>query len=220
MFVAKRQIKESEGRRYLENPKRYPGFLEHYYSHPETKPWEPHTEEIKRQIAGLFENPVFLRLSRVANKICEIEELQQIQVETVPVWVSLDVLVEDGQDGYVIIDWKTGREHQADKVAAQLGVYGVYVHHQYFRHHQADGRPVGGLKAMYVNTRHNTHETFVVDAEMIADAGRLIHQSAKSMLELLADKTENIANKEDFPVIEEGSAACSQCSYRRACGRE
>ena len=127
---ARQQIEDSKYSRYLRNPKKYPGFIEHYYG-LDGGDWEPVLDELTRQVNGLFENPVLLRLTRVPEQICEIEELRQIHIDGIPVWVSLDVLVRDDKGGFVIVDWKTGRGHSSDKVAAQLGVYGVYVNSYY-----------------------------------------------------------------------------------------
>ena len=66
----------------------------------------------------------------------EVEELRQIQVDDIPVWVSLDALVRDGKGGFVIVDWKTGKNHTTEKVAGQLGIYALYVLDRYVRHRE------------------------------------------------------------------------------------
>jgi hypothetical protein len=217
---ANRQIEASLQARYRNNPKAWPGFLEHYYGGKSDEPWPPLTTEMARQVMGLFDNPVFLRLTRVPERIREVEELAQIQIEGIPVWVSLDVLVEDDRGGLVIVDWKTGQDHASSKVAAQLGVYGVYVNQRYLAQQPLRADPTSPIKAMYVNTRHNTFETFEVNEEAIQAAKRTIVGSAKTMMEPLSDVNENIAIKADFPCIPEGSEACRRCVYRRSCGRE
>ena len=217
---ARLKIQDSEAGRYRLNPKRYPGFEEHYYEEKESPPWESILDEMERQIQGLFLNPVFLRLTRVPDRICEIEELEQVQIGSIPVWVSLDVLVRDEHKGYVIIDWKTGQSHTSTSVNAQLGIYGVYVKHRYFGSLDTLFQDSGSLKAMYVNTRQNTFQTVVVDETMIEEAITLITLSSKKMKERLHDVSENIALKADFPMISEGSQKCTFCVYRRSCERE
>ena len=214
---ANQQIEDSKFSRYLKSPKKYPGFVEHYYGE-ETTPWEPLTDELVRQVEGLFDNAVLLRLTRVSERIREVEELRQIEIKGIPVWVSLDVLVEDGQGGFVIVDWKTGRHHSSSTVSAQLGVYGVYVRSNYLS--SADSLSGPRIRAMYVNTRENTYETFVVDQEMMEAATHTIITSARAMKDKLSDESENIAEKSTFPRIQEGSEECTRCVYRRTCGRE
>lgn len=213
---ARRQILDSQHSRYLQNPKRFPGFVEHYYRSEEAD-WTPNLEEIERQVRGLFTNPVFLRLTSVAPRILEVEELRQIRIDDVPVWVSLDALVQDGNGGFVIVDWKTGQNHTSEKVMGQLGIYGLYVLDAYVPE-TATPRP--SIQAMYVNTRHSTYETVMIDQEAIDTAKRVVRDSAEKMRSFLRDIPENHANKADFPMLPEDSLRCQKCAYRRSCDRE
>lgn len=220
---ARRAIDESARGLYRFRPKRSPGFVDHYYGlETPDEAWQADLEEIERQIRGLFTNKVFQRLARVPGRIIEVERLEQVEVGGVPVWVSLDVLVSDGAGGYVIIDWKTGREHDAETVAAQLGVYGAYVLDRYLdqRPHTAGDDHVGRIQAMYVNLRSDTFETRPIDREVLERTVRTVQDSASAMRERLEDATENIAREGDFPMVEEGSPACRWCVFRRTCGRE
>ena len=87
------------------NPKKFPGFSAHYYGE-ETDPeaGQGAVDDIGQLIGNVFDNPVFLRLAQVPDRIRESEKLVRIPIADVPVWVSLDVLVEDGQGGFVIVD--------------------------------------------------------------------------------------------------------------------
>jgi hypothetical protein len=216
-------IGDSERGLYRHDPKRKPGFVEHYYGE-EIPPdaWEGDIDEIARQVAGLFENPVFLRLCRVPEQIDEVEELAQVRIDGVPVWVSLDVLVRDSDGGRVVIDWKTGRAHESDTVAQQLGVYGAYVAARYFdAPPDGDGPlPDGRIKAMYVNLRSGDYETFTIDAATIRGSVAQIRSSVAAMYERLADVRGNIAREEDFPMLPAGDPQCARCAYRRSCGRD
>lgn len=215
-------IEDSERGRYRDEPKHRPGFVEHYYGQEVTREqWEQDVEEIARQLAGLFGNPVFRRLLDVPARIREIEELQQLQVGSVPVWVSLDVLVEDGEGGFVVIDWKTGRGHDVETVAGQLSVYGAYVLQRYLDEDLREVTPqaLDRVKAMYVNLRSGDREVLSVDLTALTDALECIDGSASEMRALLVDEAENVARIDDFPMLPEGSAACSTCNFRGTCGR-
>ena len=196
--------------------------VDHYYELGTTREeWDASQAEIARQVGGLFDNPVFLRLTRVPGRIEEVERLAQVLVGDVPVWVSLDVLVRDGEGGLVIIDWKTGAAHDPETVSRQLGVYGVYVMDRYFgiRATQQTKRPVGQLKAMYANLRENTFSVYGVDEEGLAATTAAILESAALMREKLTDVPDNSALEEDFPMVDEGSEHCLRCPFRRTCGR-
>ena len=210
-----RQIEDSKHGRYQINPKRFPGFSEHYFGLVEDD-WQPMKDELTRQVRGIFDNPIFLRLARVPERIQEIEELESLDMSGIPVWVSLDVLVDDGRGGFVIIDWKTGTNHTVEKVAAQLGIYALYVKERY----GSRLRNVSSIQAMYVNTRHHTFETIPIDETSVQTAIQTVQSSSAAMQDLLADREHNIAHIERFPRLSEGSEACGFCEYRRSCGRE
>lgn len=218
-----RDIEDSARGLYRHMPKKAPGFVDHYYAlETPDEVWQADVDEIARQVANVFENPVFLRLSRVPERIVEFERLEQVVVDDVPVWVSLDVLVGDGEGGLVVIDWKTGKEHDTETVVRQLGVYGVYVMDRYFQVPPlSEGpRPVDRIKAMYVNLRETHHEVRTVDPELLDNTVRTIRDSAEAMRSALVRPFENEGRIEDFPMTEEGARACSWCPYRRTCGRE
>jgi len=216
-------IEESRAGMYRFNPKRSPGFVDHYYGlEPGEEAWAADLVELERQVRGLFENRVFLRLARVPERIREVERLETLRVEDVPVYVSLDVLVSDGDGGFVIIDWKTGKEHDSETVVAQLGVYGLYVFDRYFRIPPSASveRPVGKVTTMYVNLRTGHHEVHQPTDEVLVGTVEVIRTSAQAMRERLADRRENIAREDDFPRVDAGHPACTSCAFRRTCGRE
>jgi hypothetical protein len=211
---ARREIEDSARERYRENPKKYPGFAEHYYGQSvSSADWDETLGEMERQLVGFFDSAVFLRLVRVPQQIVEIEELQQVELAGVPVWVSLDVLVRDEAGGFVVIDWKTGAAHDPATVVQQLGVYAAYVRQRYM---SDDGE----VRVMYANLRHGDHEVRVVTGDLVTQAVGRIEKSASAMTSLLDDAAENIANVQSFPMLEEGSSVCATCVYRRSCERE
>lgn len=218
---ARREIDESSRGLYRLDPKKFPGFAEHYYGDgDDPERWTEAIDEATRQIRELFNNPAFLRLARVPERIREVERLEQIRVDGVPVWVSLDVLVDDGKDGFVIIDWKTGKGHGADEVAAQLGIYGVYVLSAYFGVPPGQPGPFDRIRTMYVNLRTGERDVRPLQASDVDAAIDTIRTSSAAMKATLVDMAENVARKDDFPQLDAGSAACGRCVFRRTCGRE
>jgi len=221
--AARRTIDESQRGLYRFSPKHKPGFVDHYYAlDTPSDAWEADLAEISRQIRGLFDNKVFLRLTRVPERMVEVEQLEQLHVGDVPVWVSLDVLVSDGDGGFVVIDWKTGRAHDGETVVRQLGVYGAYVVQRYLRRdpHQVDGELLDRVKVMYVNLREHSFDTRDLVVEGMQQTLQTIRTSAAGMRDLLRDVSENVADEADFPMLEEGAEACAHCPFRRSCGRD
>lgn len=221
--TARRAIEESERGIYRIRPKRSPGFVDHYYGLGTPRDaWAEDLAEIERQIRGLFENRVFQRLASVPERIVEVERLEQVRIAGVPVWVSLDVLVTDGSGGFVIIDWKTGKAHDADTVVRQLGVYGAYVLDRYLNAPPSRASEVlfGRIKGMYVNLRTGEHHVSDLDGPAVGTMVETVRASAAAMRERLQDTYRNIAIEDDFPKLPEGSEACARCVHRRACGRD
>lgn len=208
--AASQEISDSERGRGLQRPSKITHFQEHYYG--QAVDWDPLVDEIERQVRGIFRNRVFQRLLTVPERIMEVEQLRRFPVGRDEVWAALDVLVSDGSGGVVIIDWKTGEAHDDNDIAAQLGVYGLY----------ASGVlhiPEDRILAMHVNLRYATETRHPVGPVQIDLARQTIAQSMAHMRSLLVDVENNIANKEDFELIPEGSSRCQWCNFRRACGR-
>lgn len=211
---AEAAVRDSRAGRYRENPKRYPGFACHYFGDPEDL--DGLAEEAAEITTSVFKNPALQRLSAVPERIREVERLEQLTVGDVPVWVSLDVLVADGQGGYVVIDWKTGSHHDLDQVRQQLGIYALYVLSRYLGGASSD---VGRVKTMMVNLRSGEQEVHLCDDGHLAEATGLVRSSAATMRGLLRNILANEAHIDDFPVLEVGAPACERCLFRRSCGR-
>jgi hypothetical protein len=216
----KQHFIDSKEGRYRYNPKRYPGFVGDYYG--ESVDFDVQEEligELVRQVDGMFDNPVFTRLLSVPHRIREIERLEQFTVGEIPVWVSLDVLVENQQGGLVVVDWKTGRSHTSAHVAAQLGIYGLYVRDRYLNGVESAAESLG-VEALYANLRTGTHEVWKLDKGSLKAAREVISNSAQKMQEKLLSLAENTTQESEYPLLPEGSSECEKCVFRRTCNRE
>ncbi len=220
LIRARREVAESERGANRRSPSKFTGFREHYYNDEVSQDeWNATLAEIERQIVGLSECPSYKRIEALClnegtpEKVVEIEELVKILIDGVPVWVRLDALLMGRNDEYVVLDWKTGKAHVDDVIAAQLGVYGLYcvLHH---------GAREDRIVAMHANLRTNSQAKHTINAETMVETRRLIRDSAERMLSVLRDRDKNIADIEDFPPLPEGSSRCTWCSFRRTCDRE
>lgn len=211
---AEEDIAGSASGAWLRRAAKRVGFAEHYYGElPSSEYWRQAVEEIERQVRALLANRIFRRLLDVPERIREVEELQRFPVGDIDVFVSLDVLVDDGRGGVVIIDWKTGDAHEDETIAAQLGVYGLYAR-------DVLGVPGDRIVAMHVNLRHDQEVRHPVGDAEIALAREAIASSAAAMRGALQDVAANVAVREDFPTLPVGDARCGWCRFRRGCGRE
>ncbi len=220
--MARRQIDDSARGLYRANPKNFPGFDEHYYGTASDVDWEATVAQVATLVGNIFSNPIFLRLAQVPERIREMERLERLEVDGVPVWVSLDVLVEDGDGGMVVVDWKTGVAHDTSRIEGQLAVYAAYVLQRYYATEPtgAADAPLDRIQTMYANLRDNSQQIFAVDGAALERTLNTIRASAGAMRETLVDPQNNVGREDDFPMLPEGSELCVSCSYRRTCGRE
>jgi hypothetical protein len=207
--VAVQSIRDSEAGLGMAFPAKYVHFQEHYYG-IKTE-WDGVLEELEGLLKNLFANRIFQRLQSVPERILEVEELHRFSVDKDELWVSLDVLVEDGQGGGVIIDWKTGSFHEDATIQAQLGIYGLYAS-------MVRNIPESKLKALYVNLRYDTETQATVSPAALTVAKATLRSSLSRMRGLVT--AENEASRSDFPLIPEGSERCLTCNFRGSCGRK
>lgn len=210
----RRQIDDARRGLAALDPRKRTNFLVLFYEDdPGDAWWEDLVDEMCGQVEAWLDHPLAQRLHEVPERIREVEKLERLVVGEVPVWVSLDVLVEDGQGGFVVIDWKTGRHHVDEVVDGQLGVYGLYVHRRY-------GAPVDRVVGVHASTRFGDFRQHAIDAEGLRLTHELVHASAARMAALLADPGKDEADEDRFARLPEGDPQCATCRYRRACGRE
>lgn len=206
-------LRGSASGRWLERPSRKVGFREHYYQEPVPEGgWEEAAAEIERQVRGLYAHRIFRRLHDVPERIREVEELRRFAVGDAEIYVALDVLVADGRGGVVIIDWKTGDNHDDREIGGQLGVYGLYATQQL-------GVPPDRVSAMHVNTRSGTETRHVVGIPEIQRAEEEIRAGVAAMRSRVYDPAANLAKIEDHPPRPEGDPECASCNFRGVCGR-
>jgi hypothetical protein len=209
--IAKAEVEGSKNERYRNNPKKNPGFQEHYYDVSSKEHFSEVYIEIERQIRVLYENAIFKRILQVPERIRQIEVLNQTVLADVPVWVKLDVLMEDGDGGLVIVDWKTGRSHVSETVNDQLGIYALYARQDL---------GVQNIKAVHVNLREDQFSTYEVDESQLEKSEAFVRDSAAAMRAMLAQPDDNAGEESDFEKLPEGSRACLRCRFRRDCERD
>ncbi|MCB9680749.1 MAG: PD-(D/E)XK nuclease family protein [Alphaproteobacteria bacterium] len=196
------------------DPRRYTGFAALYYDEvPEPGWWDALVDDLVGQVAAWLDHPIAARIREVPERVREVERLERFVVGDTPLFVALDVLVDDGQGGLVVIDWKTGTMHVDDEVDAQLGVYALYAHRRYTM-------PGPRITVVQASTRDGSFRQRTGSAADLAETSRRIQASADQMAALLRDPTRDEAEEVRFPKLPAGSDTCETCTYRRACDRE
>jgi len=209
MVSANAEVTASEEGRWRASPREQPGFQEHYYK---SRPWEPWSNtlgDIGELVRVLYDHAVFRRIAEVPERLVEIEELVEVELRGVPTRVRLDVLMDDGAGGMVVIDWKTGRSHRPEVVRDQLAVYGLYVEEKYKR----------SARGMYANIRLNNWGLYDLDEALLDRVAAFIQRSAEEMVAMDPEPDAVLESEERFTKIPVGSRECRWCSFKRDCGR-
>lgn len=215
---ARRAVAHSEASLYRGDPAGFTGFDAHYYGQPFDG--AEAVEEVRDKVSRLLEHPVVQRLSQVPERIREVEQVSRLRLAGVEVFVSPDVIVDDGAGGVVVIDWKTGRQHHPDDVDGQLGVYGLYALRAYAGVDPERGDlPLARVRGLYahVDGDHRTVPLSVGDIDAALDAIRSSTPEMRGDDVSAASEAPPLAA---FPMVAEGDPRCGWCSFRRTCGRE
>lgn len=199
--------------RYRHDPKRSPGFVEDYYQERVSdEEWEQAITTALECVRTFYRSPVYRRLEVVGpDGILSVEDLHFFRVDGVKVWIKMDLAMRGKDGGVVIVDWKTGLHHDPDDITLQLGIYGLFGL-QFWK------IPAELLRGFDVNLRSGEVHNHVVDANRLQEVESHIRTSIRSMMALLKDPQQNIADEEDFARTED-LRRCRRCRFRGMCER-
>lgn len=217
---ARRTIEHSSTEMYRGDPKAFRGFDAHYYE--QSFDGTAALADLEAAVRKLLDHPVLARLTEVPERVREIERFSRLRLWGVDVWLSPDVVVEDGAGGFVVVDWKTGRHHQDDVVDGQLGLYALYVLDRYTNTRVDRGGPlpldrVKGLVATLGDPPFRNRSLTPADVEATRQA---ILGSITAMRGEQVSAEGEVPPESAFPKVREGDPRCSWCSFRRTCQRE
>ncbi len=158
-------------------------------------------------LTNFYNSEIFLNIKGVDSLYWKpIEQFQQLQIENYTVGLKMDFAIEiDGK--LEIYDWKTGKED--DSNIEQLVCYALYGEQEW-------GYSLDDiiLKIFYLN--ENQLEQHNVSAEQKVEAIERIIQNSERMLSMLDDKDNNVASKDNFPMIDNLNE-CKWCFFQEMC---
>jgi hypothetical protein len=190
------------------------GLVEHEYGEPVAdQEWKRVWEEVVEGSLRAFYRSEALERIRAApaERWLSVDELDHWIFEGTKVWVAVDFAYRDERGRVNLLDWKTGREREVDRV--QMGVYALYAGEKW----QAGPEEVlAGL--VYLGAEGAPSVEVAADAASLQACRSEIRGSIAAMKELLDDPPRNLASMERFP-RREAPEACARCPFRRPCGR-
>ncbi len=196
----------------LDNPKDVRGFEAVEYGLADEGFQDALWEDLLGQADALQAHPLFVRVLERPELVKEVETFGRVWMGDVPVTVSLDCLIHDPDKGWFVIDWKTGTRHAEDVVDAQLVLYTSYVRRRYRAR-------LGDITAVSAMTRDGSHRQTQVEWADIGRMKKLVAASAERMVGMLDGSGKDRVDKDDAPMLPEGSETCGECRFRVLCGR-
>ena len=207
----KKSWAQSKNEEWRDNPKWKTNLFEHYYG---KKPSDQDLLDIRdlmvNSIDGFFVSDSYRFIQTMSDtQWLAIEDLDSFEVHGAKLWVKLDFAIRHGERVY-IYDWKTGKVVKENEV--QLAVYAIYAQQKW----DVDLKLIR-LFDVYLNQQLPV-KVKPTD-KLISSASDFIKASIDDMKDLLADRENNKAEIDLFPLASEDreSYPCSYCSFQTIC---
>ncbi|MGE4157776.1 MAG: PD-(D/E)XK nuclease family protein [Planctomycetota bacterium] len=206
----RREFASSRDGRYLEDPKREPGLVEHHYKENiPASAWRDNADLVRRCLGRFYTLPLFDHLRTMPKEnFIEIERLTSFEFEGTKIWVVLDLFYRDG-DSKVIVDWKTGKA--GDRPAPlQLATYAMYAQ-------KVHGFKVADLRGCEVNLQHGVDLAYDVSESEAEHTKATLRGCIKDMKSLLVDEINNVPIAEEGFALARDESSCRFCNFKEIC---
>jgi hypothetical protein len=213
----KAEWKHSHDGKHWQDRKTFAGLREHEYREAlEPEVWKRNWELTREALAWFFQSrwPA-LAQSLPRERWIEVDSadfdrsvfyLDGVKVFAVPDFAYFD---EDGAPR--VVDWKTGNAR--DGYDAQVLGYALYLSERY-------GLPLERIRTSLVYLNAGVEKEVPCTPEAVEGFKALFRDSVGRMRVLLADAEKNVPRGEEAFPQKEDPAGCSECVFRRPCGRE
>lgn len=185
------------------------------FEHEYQTPVDPEDKKIlvgtvMRSLRNFFKSPTLASAFAVGrDQWLTVEDLVSFNVGSAPVFLRMDLAYREPSGRVVIVDWKTGRgEGRFNEV--QLAGYALYAAEQGWAASPEEIVTELAYLAVPKYVRRS------VDARRLDAARNFIERSATRMKALLLDPLLNLAQIENFPMIDK-PRVCRRCNFRSLC---
>jgi len=212
-------LKASKQKKYIDDPKKYPGFTEHYYEeNVSDAQWIECRDKVQACLAYFFQCDIFINIKKsdFASWI-KFEELDSYVINGANMWVKLDFgLVL--KDILHIFDWKTSKEMMTKEAAViQLAHYAKYAMLKL-------GHDLNKIRVHEVNVHLREKVSYDVTEDMIATLDNFRNRSCEAIFEPFGhDPSTSAANlkgfipdKNKFPIADT-KRPCKFCNFKGIC---
>ncbi len=202
-----KDFNDSKSKIYREYPKRT-ALFEHVYDMliPKDK-WDKLFRKAEKCITNFYNSNVYQKIKNTpTNQWVLLEDFLDFNFENTKIFLRIDFAVKENEK-ITLYDWKTGKDRNKD-MKVQLACYALYALNEW------DIEPKDITIKKY-NVAMDKEKESEIDHNTIENIKEYIRTSIKEMKNLLEDKEDNIAKKEDFPMNK--SSSCSWCKFKKIC---
>ncbi len=201
---------------WRENPKKYPPLFEIYYDRiPSVDRLREYAEKARSAFTTVRGSLLYSRICSlsagdylwidpVGESFSEeiIFEVSPYQAISVP-----DLVIQEGER-VVIVDWKTGKEKEADRIQVEAAAAWAA---------QALGTGDREIEGVLFYTESGEERRFPIGREDVDRVEELIREDMAAMSACLRDPENNIPRGEDHFPLQENRAFCRYCEFQEIC---
>jgi len=200
--------KQSKNKLWIKNPKWNTNLFEHYYNREIRKEDGLRIKErVLDSLANFYDSDIFARIRDIEPVSWKpIEQFQSFKIVDYTIGLKIDFAIDiDGN--LEIYDWKTGKE--SDSNIEQLICYALYGEQKW-------GYKLENIKLKLFYLNDNRIEEYKVSPEQKSEVIDNIIKNCQIMQSLLEDPDNNIAAKDNFPMIDNLNV-CKWCFFQELC---
>ncbi len=198
------------------NPKRYPPLFELYYDRlPPKEELREMADKARRAVTNLKESPLYARIRSLNREDIVwsdspdsgFSEQSCFSVEPFEAIALPDLVFREGDDT-VIVDWKTGRADDDDRL--QMGAAAIWTAQRF-------AVPPGRIRAVNAYLDPGREEEFEIDDKLTNLAAKTIRGEMEAMAAYLSDRGKNLpAPMTEFPRVD-NQRLCRWCEFQEIC---
>ncbi len=203
--------KESINKReeWLKNPKSYSMLHEFYYGGKVLKEIvEKIKDKMQKSVPNIIKSDSVKEILKDECKIRITENMDTFELFDTPIYAIPDLVFEGPNGKWVVVDWKTGKEHSSHP--NQISVYCMYIREKYgINEENILGR------AEYLGTGKTLD--IAISRESLKETENEIKHSIDEMKEVLLDPGNNIPREKEYYPLAKHRRLCPWCNFYEMC---
>lgn len=197
---------------WMARPNSYSMLQEFYYSGSVPKETiEKIKDKMKISVSNIISSDSVREILNNNCKIRIIEDMDTFELFDTPIYAIPDLVFERPDGMWVVVDWKTGKEH--DSHLGQINVYCMYLKE---KHGVKEENITGRVEYLLTGRAKDV----AISRESFEETRREISKSVDQMKAVLLDPENNIPKeKTEYPLAEH-SRLCPWCNFYEMCKEE